>query len=281
MKEGIRLPDGTNGGKGTLLCDFAASDLNPSRLQILMALPGHRFLADYTDPLTEETQAVILFPQPESVSRAETVKLAVTGLTYQNGYRLIEDAAYVFNQSQQEYRIKLTPYGLNDSILTPETNPAMGQFEQDMIDGAEYDMMVFGLCPYDVNAVDLYDSLSEKQVFRDLSGFAASCGILPSVAACYQSFGRVDSLPLMLRYTVMVKTGTVQNENIDLARLTEETQSLADGALFLPFSYQLRLVREAGLSAFYRKAEKNCSFDSPEFLRLYGQPVGKKHEGNR
>lgn len=284
-EEGITRLDGENDGEGTLVCDFSASDLNPSRIQVLMVLPGERFLAHYTDPLTEETTAVILVRQPETVSHAKTVKTAVIGLNKQNGYKLIEDAAYVFNQTQEDYRIELTPYSLNDSIFTPEINLGLGQFERDMVNGAEYDMIVFGLCPNDVNAIDLYDSLAEKQVFRDLSGFAAGCGIMQSVADCYTSFGKVDSLPLMLWYTAMYTTGKESGGNIGLARLTEETQALGEGDLYVPRSTDLKNLRQTGYCSFYRKEEKTCTYDSPEFLeflfcldRLKGRTTRLKDE---
>ena len=252
-------------GEDILLLDFADSSLSDSRLELVGVLPAVKdeketFLAFYTDPMTELRQPVLLLPAPGNTVTAEPVRIASVGIARTGGQLLISDAALTFNQIQSSYRAFYHAYS------TGEDGVSLSDFEKDLLGGEVFDVYFFGMDANGVNALSLYNSLAQKNVFLDLTVLSSACGVLPNVAQAFSENGTIPSLPIAAVYDFLCGTADTlpEGEPFDLAALKRITESLSENESFLYYD-DLDRLSEIGYCAFYDKEDKTCSFGGTEF----------------
>ena len=268
-EDGYRLSTGgisySENGETRRIVDFSASYLNADRIRVFGVFRTKEgkegFLVEYTDAVTELTQPALL-PAENAVSSVQTVTMTSIGVSEQEGYAWLTDAVNTFNRSQSAYRVQYDAYGVTTGQGT------LSEAERDIINGKHYDIYLFGYHPLDRGAEELYEALSEKRVFSDLSALASECGVFPSVIDAFQSRGRTDALPLTLFYDTLVCLPDTLPPGADFS--FEAMNTLMDACTseiyFTAFERDYDKLFDAGLSLFFDAERAECDFSSEEFL---------------
>lgn len=173
-------------------CDFAHSYFDLSQFSFVSALPDHRFLVWYTEPLTGETTPAILEPTEEEQRPVrKTVRLATVGLG-SDRRSTVTAAVTHFNCTDQSFVIEHTDYDSAGGTVDQRE----AHLTDDLLRGERYDVFLFG------SAVKLADSLADKGLFEDMSWIANNTDFISCVRDAYTKDGAVYTLP----FTVNIRT---------------------------------------------------------------------------
>ena len=242
-----------------LLCDFARSYFDLTQFSFAAALPDHRFLVWYTEPLTGVTTPAILAPTGEEQRPVrKTVRLATVGLG-SDRRSTVTAAVTHFNRTDPSFVIEHIDYDSAGGTVDQRE----AHLTDDLLRGERYDVFLFG------SAVKIIDSLSEKGIFEDMSWIANNTDFISCVRDAYTKDGAVYTLPFTVNIRTLVTTTDILPKGTPLTWdvLYDMERSLADGeALFN--TYLPSKLRDIAIYDFVDFTEKNCSFDSPAFEKL-------------
>ncbi len=257
------------GGEEKVLLDWTNSFLNSSSVGFLTAFPDDRFVVEY-DSLPEKNDNAwdicLLVPVETTTVTQQIVTLAVVGIeqTMGGSYNLISDTINDFNRENTTYRVELTNYDkmfAKESFgggFVPNYQKGAAQFEEDLLAGVKYDMILFG------TKYDGFSDLQDKDMFMDISVAAEDADLLP----CLRGTASNTALPLSMSVSTLVAADTTVSS---AAEFTWETlfalyEGLGDGETLFSTDVSEQLTVTM-LSDYIDMDAAACTLDSPDFAR--------------
>ncbi|MBQ7301338.1 MAG: extracellular solute-binding protein [Clostridia bacterium] len=257
------------GGEETVLLDWSNSYLSRSSVHLLSAFPDDRFVVLYDNLPEKDDNSLdicLLVPVETTTVTQQTITLAVVGIeqTMGGSYNLISDTINDFNRANTTYRVELTNY---DKMFAKEgygggfvPNYAKGaaQFEEDLLAGVKYDMILFG------TKYDGLSALQDKDLFMDISVAAENADLLP----CLRGTASNTALPFSMSVSTLVAADTTVSS---AAEFTWETlfalyEGLGDGETLFSTDVSEQLTVTM-LSDYIDMDAAACTLDSPDFAR--------------
>lgn len=257
------------GGEETVLLDWTNSFLNSSSVGFLTAFPDDRFVVEY-DSLPEKNDnawdTCLLVPVKTTTVTQQIVTLAVVGIeqTMGGSYTLISDTINDFNRANTTYRVELTNYDkmfAKESFgggFVPNYEKGAAQFEEDLLAGVKYDMILFG------TKYDGLSALQDKDMFMDISVAAEDADLLP----CLRGTASNTALPFSMSVSTLVAADITVSS---AAEFTWETlfalyEGLGEGETLFSSDVSEQLT-VAMLSDYIDMDAAACTLDSPDFAR--------------
>ena len=257
------------GGEETVLLDWTNSFLNRSSVGFLTAFPDDRFVVEY-DSLPEKNDnawdTCLLVPVETRTVTQQIITLAVVGIeqTMGGSYSLISDTINDFNRANTTYRVELTNYDkmfAKESFgggFVPNYEKGAAQFEEDLLAGVKYDMILFG------TKYDGLSALQDKDLFMDISVAAENADLLP----CLRGTASNTALPFSMSVSTLVAADTTVSS---AAEFTWETlfalyEGLGEGETLFSTDVSEALTVTM-LSDYIDMDAAACTLDSPDFAR--------------
>ncbi len=256
------------GGEETVLLNWTNSFLSSSSVHFLYAFPGDRFLVYYDNLLSRNNSNMdtcLLVPKESTMVSRQTVTLATVGIE-QSGFAeqsILAETINHFNRTSDTYLIRQTNY---DAMFaeevyggyTPDYEAGAKQFEEDLLAGVKYDMILFG------TKYDGLSALQEKDMFMDISVAAENADLLP----CLRGTESNTVLPFSMSVSTLVAADTTVSS---AAEFTWETlfalyEELGDGETLFSTDVSEQLTVTM-LSDYIDMDSASCTLDSPDFAR--------------
>ena len=257
------------GGEETVLLDWSNSYLSRSSVYLLTAFPDDRFVVLYDNLPEKDDNSLdicLLVPVETTSVTQQTITLAVVGIeqTMGGSYNLISDTINDFNRENTTYRVELTNYDkmfAKESFgggFVPNYQKGAAQFEEDLLAGVKYDMILFG------TKYDGFSDLQDKDMFMDISVAAEDADLLP----CLRNTESNTALPLSMSVSTLVAADTTVSS---AAEFTWETlfalyEGLGDGETLFSTDVSEQLTVTM-LSDYIDMDAAVCTLDSPDFAR--------------
>ena len=257
------------GGEETVLLDWKNSFLNSSSVGFLTAFPDDRFVVEY-DSLPEKNDnawdTCLLVPVETTTVTQQIVTLAVVGIeqTMGGSYNLISDTINDFNRANTTYRVELTNYDkmfAKESFgggFVPNYEKGAAQFEEDLLAGVKYDMILFG------TKYDGFSALQDKDMFMDISVAAEDADLLP----CLRNTASNTALPFSMSVSTLVAADTTVSSAAEFTweKLFALYEGLGDGETLFSTDVSEQLTVTM-LSDYIDMDSAACTLDSPDFAR--------------
>jgi len=257
------------GGEETVLLDWTNSFLNRSSVSFLTAFPDDRFVVAY-DSLPEKNDntwdTCLLVPVETTTVTQQIITLAVVGIeqTMGGSYSLISDTINDFNRANTTYRVELTNYDkmfAKESFgggFVPNYEKGAAQFEEDLLAGVKYDMILFG------TRYDGFSDLQDKDMFMDISVAAEDADLLP----CLRSTESNTALPFSMSVSTLVAADTTVSSAAEFTwdKLFALYEGLGEGETLFSTDVSEQLTVTM-LSDYIDMDSAACTLDSPDFAR--------------
>ncbi len=246
------------------LLDYTFSDLNVSfALGSVVAISDHEFIANIPDEDYNYSLYRLTKVPEDQVKDKIVLTMAGNYLDYS-----VREKVFEFNQSSQEYRIKVVDY----STLNTDDNWNLGyqQFNLDIVSGNVPDIMFFG-------EEEPVDSYINKGLFLDLMPYLNNDPELANVefvSNVFDAFKTGDKLYQLVPsfYVNTIATKTKYLDGKDTLTLKEAEKLIQDSGADFSESFGLasrEYVFHSGLSyagdKFIDWENKTCHFDGQEF----------------
>ena len=256
------------GGEETVLLDWTNSFLSSSSVYFWYALPGDRFVIQHDNLLSRNRGGIdtcLLIPKESTTVSRQTVTLATVGIE-QSGFAeqsILAETINHFNRTSDTYLIRQTNY---DAMFaeevyggySPDYEAGAKQFEEDLLAGVKYDMILFG------TKYDGFSALQDKDLFMDISVAAENADLLP----CLRNTESNTALPFSMSVSTLVAADTTVSSAAEFTwdKLFALYEGLGDGETLFSTDVSEALTVTM-LSDYIDMDAAACTLDSPDFAR--------------
>lgn len=245
--------------KATLLLNWANSDILPSNITIEAVLSEDRILVKINDSFSSDAYTLALL---ERVPDSEvTPKIPVVfALTYSDINDILREAAVLFNQSNNTYRVIFKDYTVYDAA--PEYNQAVDMFNKDILQDITPDIV-------NISRFVSLETYTSKGFFTDLSTYLGSGNLLGCVRNSFKTEGAIYNIPIsMTLITLAGKSEVVgESQSLTLDQLYALADIMPEGASLFS-SVNPEDILYTAMYDFVDFKNKTCDFESEQFIRL-------------
>lgn len=262
-------------GTPTQILNWEASGYRMTDVEFVQAVGRDSFLVRYDDRLRGETYpALLVHKEPEKVIVPEPIRVAMVGM-HVFGQRdprvILQESVLAFNRENPYYCIELTDY---DAVYYGEPGspiPTAGRadtrfdtFARDLTAGKTYDVYLFG-SEYDGAA-----ALEEKNLFADVRRLCERTDYITALQSAWSTQEDVVyRIPMSMTASALVTpSDTLASGDAftyDTLMTLGETLPTGESLFSDDVSDALFSISQYD---FIDTANKNCSFDSPEYANF-------------
>ncbi|MHB1151836.1 MAG: extracellular solute-binding protein [Eubacteriales bacterium] len=245
--------------EATLLLSWTNSDILPSNITIEAVLSEDKILVNINDSFSPNVNTLALL---ERVSDSEvTPKIPVVlALTETDRNDILREAAVLFNQSNETYRIIFKDYMVFNAA--PEYNQAVDMFNKDILQDITPNIV-------NISRFVPLETYTSKGFFTDLSTYLGSSNLLGCVTNSFKTEGAIYNIPVsMTLITLTGKSEVVgESQSLTLDQLYALADTMPEDASL--FSYvDPEDILFTAMYDFVDFKNKTCDFESEQFIRL-------------